>query len=169
MGLAACSDEEAPKAPVVDGSKIIVEAKVLGWSELPDNVKQRAGTGWINGNTFAGAEEIKKETGHYLRMTVQNDLVAKASCDTNTLKKPDLMEVENRYAIYGKYRNGLQLFDENARAIRYEEKRGHTLIEIHRTGSVDTTYWGPLENKPDSLSFTCWNLDSTNQARMKIR
>lgn len=168
FGLAGCGDDESPKAPVVKGAEIIMEAKVLGWNELPENIKLRAGTGWIDGNTFAGGEKIEKETGYYLRMTVKNDLVAKASCDTNTLKKPDLMAMENRYIIYGKYRNNLQLYGQNGKVIRYEAKRSHTLIDILRNGTTDTTYWGPLEQKPDSLIFNCWNLDSANQARRKV-
>jgi hypothetical protein len=101
-------------------------------------------------------------------MVLRNDLVTKASCDTNTLKQPDLMKPENRYTIYGKYRNGLEAFNQTGAKIRYKAKNSHSLIEIMRTADIDTTYWGPLEEKPGLLKFNCWKLDTASQPSWKL-
>lgn len=160
-------DEEPPAE--VDTSKIIMEARALSYAELPAEVKAKASDDFIyNSNTYTTIE-IKKEAGWYLRLVTNNRELAKASCDKMELKDTSLYNPAIFRKLYGKYRNVPIAFNALGNEIAATRKHDqYDLFSLKRKGEIDTTYWGPMNEKPERLLFQCSQLDSARQPRAKV-
>lgn len=167
LTLSACGwlDEEKVE---VDTSKIVMEARAYTYNDLPLTVQPRAQSGsyYHKGNTGVS---VKKEEGWYIRLVSNNRELAKASCYKDLLKNANLYDTANWRSLYGKYKNAPFLYNEQGSLIppTMSIERYH-LFSLQRSGETDTSWWGPIIEKPAKLVLACSQLDSARQPTVKV-
>lgn len=167
LTLSACGwlDEEKVE---VDTSKIVTEARAYSYSDLPSHIQPKAqdGSYYHKGNTGVS---VKKEEGWYIRLVSNNRELAKASCNKEMLKDANLYDTAQWKTLYGKYRNAPMLYNAQDSLIppTMSNERYH-LFSLQRNGETDTSWWGPIIEKPSRLVFVCAQLDSTRQPTAKV-
>lgn len=153
----------------IDPQKILIEAKALTFSELPEAVKAKTSNSFVFKPIGYEPEEIEKQNGFYLRLTLNNSLLAKASTWENMSKEEDLLDSSNLFGLYGKYRNRPDLYNSKNKIIDPTRKHeGYDLITVFRNNQIDTTFWGPLKELPTKLILHCSNLDSSTNPNIII-
>ncbi len=140
--LLSCQEREHSKDEIIlDTKKIIHEARAFTFTQLPYNVQNKARNTFLFLPVGSKQQEIEKQNGYYLRLTLDNHLLAQASNDRGLWKEKDLLDTSNLEGLYGKYRNRPELFDENNQLIPITRKfEGYDLIHVVRQNKIDTTY-----------------------------
>ncbi|MBN8786451.1 MAG: hypothetical protein J0I84_05125 [Terrimonas sp.] len=114
---------------------------------------------------------VKKENGWYIRLISNNRELAKASLDRILLKDADLYDTthSNWKNLYGRYNNTPLLYNAQDSLIppTMSNERYH-LFSLQRSGETDTSWWGPIIEKPSRLVFVCAQLDSTRHPSAKV-
>ncbi len=147
---------EPDKKPQPGPDGIVLGAKAYTYKELPGTVKTDA----------RDLTDLKKENGYYVQLIFDNHQLANASTeDTNYLR---LINTNNYYELYGT-RNSPTFFNEKGdEVVGFGHSGGHHLIHIARDGNLDTSYYGPLLERPVKMQMNCTYLDSAHTPRMKV-
>lgn len=147
---------EPDKKPQPGPDGIVLGAKAYTYKELPGTVKTDA----------RDLTDLKKENGYYVQLIFDNHQLANASTeDTNYLR---LINTNNYYELYGT-RNSPTFFNEKGdEVVGFGHSGGHHLIHIARDGNLDTSYYGPLLERPVKMRMNCTYLDSAHTPRMKV-
>lgn len=170
LTLSACGWLDDEEKVEVDTSKIVMEARAYAYNDLPSNIRSltQDGSYYHKGNTGVS---VKKEEGWYIRLISDNRELAKASCDKGMLKNADLYDTANSNwgRLYGKYHNTPFLYNAQDSLIPPTMSTvRYYLFSLQRSGETDTSWWGPIIEKPSRLVFVCWQLDSTRQPTAKV-
>lgn len=160
--LSSCEEEKKdPNTLAFD--KIVLSAKTLLYTDLPDSIQQLASDASVVQSVGTTPETIQKENGYYLQLIIDNQLLAAASDDNGTWKTEQLLDNGDLHTLYGKYKNKPLLLDGSGQPIPFTSKHdGFTLVKVIRNKTVDTSYWGPFNRVAGKLVLQCSNLDSAH-------
>lgn len=163
LGSISCDDVEDKRSySSKDLNSIILDVQTLRYSDLPSSVKERASNAYTFVPVGNPIDEILKEKGYYLRMVINNELLAKVSTDNGLWKRDYLLDLNDLNSLYGKYKNHPELYDSSSTLVPKTRKfEGYDLVKVIREGITDTTYWGPLSRKPHTIKLFCSDIESS--------
>lgn len=162
-------EDDKPYQIDFDPKKIVLEASAFAYPELPAAAKEKASNSYIFKQVGEEAEEIKKEEGYYLRLIVDNTVLAKASTSRGMWKENVLLDSSNFSRLYGKYQNTPYLYNASGEVIEMTRKHeGYNLVTVSRSKNIDTSFWGPVKELPVKLVLACSSLDSVSHPTVSV-
>lgn len=143
---------------------LIKSSTVYTYDSLPEDIRRLAPeSGFLvrDAYTETGNTEIPKRKGYYIRLVLDNYLLAKAST-SETFKEKELLNETDVRALYGKYRNSFSLYDATNTEIKHTEKHmGYNLFYVRRDYNIDTICIGPCIEKPVRVRINCYQQAQT--------
>lgn len=156
--LFGCSSEQL--TPIND-SEVILSAEVLTYEQLDPLTKAeqfKYGCYCFPCN-WNDPKEFEKEKSFYLKIKIDNDLLASLS-ESRTFPKKDLLETSPTY-LYGKYKNRFRLIGIGGRDICETDKfQGFEIMNLERKNKIDFLLIGPIIEEPKKIIIEI--LDSDN-------
>ncbi|WP_459209703.1 hypothetical protein [Aquimarina rhabdastrellae] len=147
----SCTEKENKKS--INPSDVIIQAKLLSFSELTDSEKEN--TNFLKSccypeNWNQGVDCIEKEYAFYVKTKININLLGAISeSDTFTIDK---LITSNPNSLYGKYVNQWEFEDQNGIKICETAKFiGHNDFNLKRNDSIDQLIIGPLPKKPKKM------------------
>lgn len=135
---------------------MVMDAAVLRYANLQGEAKEKASDDLLFLPPGNPSVVVQKETGFYVRLVLNNKILASVCTDGGLWKEADMLDNEHPYKLYGKYKNNMYAYDAGNTEIPKTQKHGgYNLFLIKRTGDVDTVYYGPMTISPDSIKLYC--------------
>jgi hypothetical protein len=137
--------------PTIDLEKVIINAEVLTFNDLTNSQKEKLQYCCnYYPNNWRDGIEYKKEDAFFVKIKIDNSLLAKLS-ESNAFSEKDLLS-NNEFYLYGKYYNRWSFISvDGDKIIETEKFEGHRTLEVIRNKNIDEVIIGPLPKKPQKM------------------
>lgn len=143
---------------------LIKSSTVYTYDSLPEDIRKLAPEPDMltkDAHTGTNSAANPERKGYYVRLVLDNNLLAKAS-SSDTYRESELLRETDPRALYGPNRNSFSLYDTANTEIRHTEKHmGFNLFYVRRDYNIDTICIGPCPEKPAKVRINCYQQAQT--------